>query len=85
MTMSWSCENLEGNNSRQKEQQVQEPCGETELGITKKTGSRKETSNKDLEIRDVHPGPTADLLCHLVKCRWPLRPYQPLTDFNSLT
>lgn len=48
---------------------MQGPCGEIELGITKKTGSRKETSNKDSEIIDVHPGPTADLLYHLVKCR----------------
>ena len=48
---------------------MQYPFGEIELGITKKTGSRKETSNKDSEIRDVHPGPTADLLYHLVKCR----------------
>ena len=47
---------------------MQRPCGETELGITKITGSRKETSNKDSEIIDVHPGPTADLLYHLVKC-----------------
>lgn len=48
---------------------MQRPCGETEVGITKITGSRKETSNKDSEIIDVHPGPTADLLYHLVKCK----------------
>lgn len=69
MTKSWLCKNLEGNNSRQKEQQVQRPCGEIELDIIKIAGSRKETSNKDTEIIDVHPGPTADLLYHLVKCR----------------
>lgn len=46
---------------------MQSPCGGNELGITIITGSREEVS--DSGVTDLHPGPTADLLYHLVKSR----------------